>query len=247
MKTHTFLMKRLSVLAIAVLVVASVASADAPTEVQLVEPSDLPDSILIQVIAIANIDQEPGTSSAIPRFTQHESDFTQVGYLNLCGCVPFSRYGWFGYDGDVHSTPIGGVARFPVIEASGRYIRIVTNPHLNSSEWVERPQERTSWRSGLVWTDSLTNSPVWLDPFFLPGKDSVVVYDSPGGKPCGLLAKNGTPGALRAVEQIGDFVKVEAVVLGYFDATPTVSPVGWIRVRDPKGHLLVWLRDFCSC
>jgi hypothetical protein len=124
-------------------------------------------------------------------------------------------------------------------------MRIVVNPRTGQSCWVEKPESGGSWSSGLVWFDSLPANRVWLDPFTLTGSDSLAVYERPGGRLLRVLNKDSMPGALRAVRQRGNMVLVEAV-----SGDPenyTATPIGWIRVRDSLGRLLLWLYDFDSC
>jgi hypothetical protein len=203
--------------------------------------AEIPDSILLRTIAIANIEQRGPSDSLKPQFVEADSGFLPAGLLNLGSCVPFSK---FGDNPTERALSPGGLLRFPVVQLSDGYIRIVTDPLTSSEAWVKRPAPGGSWNAGLVLLDSLTGV-AWLDPFTLTATDSLVVYDGPGGKRSRVLRKDSLPGGLRATRQSGDWIFVEAV---REDPENYVStPIGWIRTRDPKGRLLIWLYSEDNC
>jgi hypothetical protein len=222
-------------------VLTAAATADAPYEHWWVSRSAIADGVLTGAVAVVNLPWGFPAYS-LSTFTRSDSAFTAASAADPGDWTPLSS---FGYHSDRPLRLRDGVYRFPVVEIADTLICVVTDPPTAATTWIRRPPDSGSWSFGLVRFDSLAGCRGWLDPFTLSGFGAVTVYEDADGSRHRLIPKDELPGPLRAVEQRGNYVRVIAVI-DRGDWTEE-RPLGWLRVRDSRGRLLLWLYDFGNC
>ena len=234
--------------------------ADAPVETYYFERSQIPDDILREtkgVLTVSIIDPKAYAEyynqsvikdmPYISVFKKQKNLLKKIGVLDMTGV----------------STPTGGQYgpsiwhRFPVTNAQGVYLEIIYNLPKRKKCWVDFSELKSSLspeKPVLNWfTNQYSSETVSVDIFYLTRDNAIKLYDSPSLESSShiitpqseILSSYGAYDvrALQIIERMNGFGRlVENIGL---DRPP--RRIGWIRLRDENGLLMVWPIMGLSC
>jgi len=149
----------------------------------------------------------------------------------------------YGYSGT-------GSFRFPLIEESGNYCQIVTDPQADRRIWINREELARNLENGveIKLFDSLDNF-VNVDLFFFTDSKKKKIYSEPVKDSSYKVVDEKTWPALSAAETRNGFVRL-TITESNEDSDPEKplerKTVGWARIRDNEGLLTVWLISACE-
>lgn len=228
--------------------------ADSPDETYFLERKQIPDSFLREaqaVLTLAILDPkayaayyqktEVKSKPYISVFQKGKNGFAKLGLLNETEIM----------------TPTGGEYgpakwyRFPVIGGRETYLEIIYNLPENKRCWVnlaELEHSLSGEKPVLEWftTRHASKKHVSVDIFYLARNNEITLCNGPGLKyPC----RTATPRS-EIVQSHGTYDAAAFILLerrnGFgrlgksrgADSPP--MPIGWIRLRDENGLLMVW-------
>jgi hypothetical protein len=216
----------------ALLLGASSARADSTAQQHFVTREEVPDFVLQGLIGIATVRTGPGTPE-LPRFEPSESTFRPAGTLKLTETVALS--GW-SYGGEESRD-------FPVIARRGDFLQIISNARTGETTWLQVQGSSTPLGTSVSFNSLYPEK----DPegmeidllFLLPPGERLVFRSAP--TPAAREVKVpgqvlGSAFAFKVLDRQGDFLRVG------IEESPEepVRPLGWVRMKDPKGTLRVW-------
>jgi hypothetical protein len=241
------------VIAAMIMAIPSQGYSDAPVETYFLERTQIPDNVLREMKAVLTVRiidpkayaeyySQPNMKQApyITVYKKTGNSFKKMGILEKAQI----------------KTPTGGEDRpstwyrFPVTNSKGEYFEIIYDILGNKKCWVNF-SELKSLLSGekpvLDWfTTQPSSEPISVDIFFLTRNKEIRVYTSPtSGSPSQALTPQSE--ILRTNEVYDDraFQIIERKNgFGHLGVNQgcdrPARSIGWIRLRDEKGRLLVW-------
>jgi len=171
-----------------------------------------------------------------------------VGVLN--GTIPVSNFGYYPpfepYAVDEY--------RYPITARRGRYLQIVTDPVDNRRRWLDPEEVQRNFRVKVVMLDSLAAvSPgeLFLDVFRFTPDRKCRLYKTPSpDADFRLISETDTAGYLLSILEVrGGFARVGNYVVNLVNQleTPKIVPLGWVRIWDDEGVLLIWIKNEDLC
>lgn len=255
-------MKRplLIVLTAMIMAISSQGYSDAPVETYFLEKTQIPDNVLRETKAVLTVNiidpkayaeyyNQPNLKLApyITVYKKTGNSFKKMGILEKAQI----------------KTPTGGNYgpstwyRFPVTNSKGEYFEIIYDISEHKKCWVNFSELKSSLsgeKPVLDWfTTQPSSEPVSVDIFFLTRNKEIRVYTSPtSGSPSQALTPQSD--ILRTSEVYDDraFQIIERKNgFGHLGVNQgcdrPARSVGWIRLRDENGRLLVWPIMGLSC
>jgi hypothetical protein len=190
----------------------------------------------------------PDTSVAPAVPEERPGDGYIVGVLN--GTIPVSN---FGYYPPFEPYAVDGY-RYPITARRGRYLQIVIDPVDNRRRWLDPEEVEKDFRVKVVMLDSLAAvSPgeLFLDVFRFTPDRRCRLYETPSPDAgFRLISETDTAGyLLSALEVRGGFVRVGNYIVNFENQleAPKIVPLGWVRIWDDDGVLLIWIKNEDLC
>ncbi|MCP3138648.1 hypothetical protein [Pyxidicoccus xibeiensis] len=222
-----------------VLLTASAARADLPSERLYLSRVDVAEDALRNVIGVAFVhtafDEERRPSGTLPRYLPSGDAFELAGTLAVKDLQALS-----GWDYDT------ALRKFPVVEQRGSYIHVVIDVRKNTRAWLrELPRDSTREgpslqflpfdSKGWQWTgvEYLDLAPGGQARLYLAAREDARSHPLSVAQPPRL---EGEAVELRIIRTKGNFMQVGAMV----DLDQPLVPMGWLRMTDEEGLLLVW-------
>ncbi|HLM43897.1 MAG TPA: hypothetical protein VK458_08515 [Myxococcaceae bacterium] len=232
------------------LLTATSARADLPSESLYLSRSEIPDESLRGVIGIAFISvytgpdpmlevQDPtpvrGFDGELSVFVPSGDGFTPDGKISLTTMRPIS--GWdYAYT---------ALRKFPVIEQRGNYVHVVIDAQTNERAWLQMHREHgtgpevnfTAFTSG-EWSWS------GIEVYDLTPGGETRLYGAPRSEARWHPLSRSRPARregevvddLRIMKVHGNFVQVGELI----NLDEELDPVGWVPLTDENGVLLIW-------
>jgi hypothetical protein len=171
-----------------------------------------------------------------------------VGVSN--GTIPVSNFGYY--------PPPGPYAvdeyRYPITARQGRYLQIVIDPIDNRRRWLDPEEVEKDFRARVVMFDSLATvgpGEIFLDVFRFTPDRRCRLYNAPSpDADFKVISEADTAGYLLSVLEVrGGFARVGNYIVNYENQpeAPKVVPLGWVRIWDDEGVLLVWIENVDLC
>jgi hypothetical protein len=255
-------MKRLPLIVLTAMIMAipSQGYSDAPVETYFLEKTQIPDNVLRETKAVLTVNiidpkayaeyyNQPNMKQApyITVYKKAGNSFKKMGVLEKAQI----------------KTPTGGKYgpitwyRFPVTNSKREYFEIIYDILGNKKCWVNFSELKSSLsgeKPVLDWfTTQPSSEPVSVDIFFLTRNKEIRVYTSPtSGFPSQVLTPQSEILRTRSVYDDRAFQIIERkngfghLVVNRGCDIPGRS-IGWIRLRDENGRLLVWPITGLSC
>lgn len=186
----------------------------------------------------------------IELYTSESGTFTAAGALNLTDIIPISGWSWTGYKAERIIT-----VRFPIVEKKGQYRRIVYNPLLGSTAWIDFPAMKKVFEPRSVYNMSETyftetdfkqdeENPICVDLFSL--SQAQELYKAPDASAhfdriSPLVPDPGSPsGSNYGYGYIMEIQNGFALVSDIDIVTGEERRIGWIKIRNNDGMLTLW-------
>lgn len=221
--------------------------ADAPSEGYHVAYKDISKEVLRNTIGILTINSRAGKEATLQTYAREAGQYVPAALLEAADTTPISS---FGYHPPVDSGTIENY-RYPIIEATDSYVRIVYDPVKNLSGWINLIETGKRFSTSVTMLHDLEALKSFsIDIFSFTESGKRKFYKFPG-----------TPDNHFLVEKSDIsywFLTVMDMRKGYLqlgkprfnDSTlelEGVDPIGWIRIRDDQGLLTFWIMlvDMC--
>jgi hypothetical protein len=229
----------LSTLSTLVLLAASPARADLPSETIYLSRAEISDESLRGVIGIAFISSMTGPdqqlSGEIPHFQPDGEDFEQEGTLPLKDLRAIS-----GWDYDLQS-----LRKFPVVERRGHYLHVVVDVRTNERAWISDIQEaETGPEVEYLGFDSKQWEYQGIELYHFAPKAQTRLYTAPRAdarfhplspdyppRRKGEYAQD-----VRIIKTKGNFIQIGDTL----SLDQPLEPLGWLPISDENGLLLIW-------
>ena len=242
-----------SAILVIILTISFQCYADAPYETYFLDRTQIPDNILRNTKAVLTVNITDPKAYAeyygkskimdtpyISIFKKNETSFNKIGILNKA---------------DI-KTPTGGEYgpiswyRFPVIDWQGEFLKIVYNLSEQKKCWVNFSELKSSsiYDQPVLnqFTNQSSSETVTVDIFYLTKKNEIKLYNAPSLKSASqivtpaskILTSSGAydAGAFQIVEQKNGLARL----VHTFGLDMPTQSIGWIRLRDKNGLLLLW-------
>jgi hypothetical protein len=219
--------------------------ADGPYEQYHVPRGKVIKGILKKTIGILTIssDKEGKELKTYKRILQRTGadQFQNDGKLAVATDTrPVSNFGYQTPDNEHHI----GNYRYPITAKSGKFVRIVHHSLEKSETWVNPDEVKNDFgQVSVVMLKHLKKSPFCADIFYFSATGVRKLYKKPSkdSKYSLIKEKDLENSLLTIIDQKGEFVRV-----GASNSDPggeSISPLGWIRIRDDAGALTIWIED----
>ncbi len=139
--------------------------------------------------------------------------------------------------------------RYPIIDRSGKFLRICYNPVRFLEGWVDLEEVQQEFETSIINLDSIqTPSSFFIDIFHFSPEGRCKVYSRLDANSDFTLLSKDNPKyfVFRILELKGEYAKI-AAVLGMGNGEEPRETLGWIRLRDKRGALAIWIMcaDLC--
>jgi hypothetical protein len=255
-------MKKLLLIALTAMIMAipSQGYSDAPVETYFLEKTQIPDNVLKEtkaVLTVSIIDpkayaeyyNQPNMKQApyITVYKKAGNSFKKIGVLGKAQ-IKTPTGGHYGP---------GAWYRFPVTHSKGEYLEVIYDILEHQKCWINFSELKSSLsgeKPALDWfTTQSSSEPVSVDIFFLTRNKEIRVYTSPtsrspsqGLTPQSEILRTSEVYDARAFQIIERKNGFGKFVVNQGCDRPGRS-IGWIRLRDENGRLLVWPIMGLSC
>lgn len=228
-------------LAVAMLLAGFLSSstmADCGDEVWIVPPGELSERVLYETTAVLTVGLSsgaplsfasyfPGIGRWEPEMKISANEFAPVSRAPVC---------------DDRSHPLDG-ARLPIIERAGEYVRIIYNARKKTAVWFKA----TDLGSSIVDLSSVTVGTALHTGLDAREEAETRVFSFPDEEGDSYTVLPSHHVLVRVAGQQGAFVRLEATRVNRATLKREVVPLGWIRLRSPKGALMLWPWYYDDC
>ncbi len=255
-------MKKLLLIFLATMIttIPSQSHSDAPVETYFLEKTQIPDNVLRETKAVLTVNMiDPKTYAEY----YNQPNINQAPYISVYKKVGNSFKKMGVLEKVQIKTPTGGEYgpsawyRFPVTNSKREYFEIIYDILEHKKCWVNFSELKSSLsgeKPGLDWfTTRSSSEPVSVDIFFLTRNKEIRVYTSPtSGSPSQALTPQSEILRTSAVYDARAFQIIESKNgFGHLGVNQgcdrPARSIGWIRLRDENGRLLVWPIMGLSC
>jgi len=192
-------------------------------------------------------DQARGPEGQVDRFEPYRK-------LNvLAATIPVSNYGYHPPIGGVVADDVCGY-RYPIVERCSSYLNIVYDPVENWRAWVDLRDLKQDFFTQVVMLDSLAAvgpGEFFLDVFRFTPDRKCRLYKTPSpDADFRVISEQDTAGYLLTVLEVrGGFARVGNYIENFENQleAPKIVPLGWVRIWDDDGVLLIWIKNEDLC
>jgi hypothetical protein len=216
--------------------------ADAPYEKYHLFYQEISKDVLRKTIGILTISSGIKKGTELKTYSKSGNKYIFDKIIKPKETIPISN---FGYHPSFHEPYIENY-RYPIVFRSDPFLCIVYDPKKNLKTWVNLEEVGRDFYILRVFLDSLSISEdLFVDVFYFTGSVKRKVYKEPeNGADFSVISEDEHKySAFKVIEQKDGFIKI-----GIFrwDADPLkeepVEPIGWIKIRDDKGYVTVWVK-----
>ncbi len=190
----------------------------------------------------------PDTSDAPAVPEERPGNGYAIGVLN--GTIPVSNFGYYPpfepYAVDEY--------RYPITARRGRYLQIVIDPVDNRRRWLDPKEVEKDFRTRVVMFESLAAvapGEYFLDVFRFTPDWKCRLYKTPSpDADFRLISETDTAGYLLSVLEVRcGFARVGNYIVNIDNQleAPKIVPLGWVRIWDDDGVLLIWIKNEDLC
>jgi hypothetical protein len=219
--------------------------ADAPYERYHVSYKDISEDILKETIGILTINSGVKKGKKVRTYLRTEDKFTFDKVLKIEETTPVSNY---GYQPPIDELGIENY-RFPVVAKVDQYLCIVYEPKKNLRGWINLGEMEQDFYTDLVILDSIpVPSEFFVDIFYFTDDGIREIYKDID-KAAVTISKELFEGSLlKVTDQKNGFIKIEGPAFINHDiGKGQIELSGWIRIRDDRGNLTIWIIDVDQC
>ena len=228
------------------------AYADAPFENYHVKYKDISKAILkntVGVLTISNWEDKEGTVFKMYTKDGNKYSFESEIYVIL-ETKPVSHFGYANpakLNGGKQDNLITSY-RYPILAVDGDYIQIAYNSIKDLRAWLYKKDLEESFECLTVVFNGIkkfTQATYFLDIFSFPPSTSCKIYKSPDNKSQFSVMKKKEPFEFPIVpmEQKGNFLRVAQYNVDMEKNTIGLKPLGWIKIKNDDGLIMIWLCD----
>lgn len=191
----------------------------------------------IGTLSIYNWTQKTGKN--IISYQKKPNGFILSKYFDIKkDTIPFSTWGLTGWRTN------DSIYRFPITAKENDYLQIVIDVQKEIRAWVNLQSLEISFMVDVILFEAIKGKK-WdtiINPI-LSGPWKVKVCEEPNesSKSFDLLLGGWDPLFFKAMESSGGYVKVDRWVYSQEAGKSSIKPLGWIRVKDKEGKLLIWV------
>jgi hypothetical protein len=224
--------------------------ADAPYERYSMEFSDSLKVILKQTRGILTVNSRESGCDTLTLFEKNGGNFKKIKKIDVLNeSVPISN---FGYEQPIRENYVTAY-RFAVISKNDRYVQVIYNIRKNLSGWLSFEELNKKYSIMLIMFNENVNLTKALNfvsiyRFTLSGKRKV--YKRPiWNSSYKIISKNDPKyDVLFVILEIKNgFARIAHYDFDMNQIKETIDPIGWIRIWDDEGMLLIWLYDVDLC
>ncbi len=216
--------------------------ADAPYEKYHLFYQEISKDVLRKTIGILTISSGLKKGTELKTYSKSGNKFIFDKIIKATETIPISNFGyqpWF-------EQPYIENYRYPIIARSDPFLCIVYDPKKNFKTWVNLTEGGKDFNTRVAFLDSLSiPGSLFVDMFYLTGGVERKVYKEPkDGTDFSVISEEEYKyTAFKVLEQKDGFIKIG---IFWWSTDPVkeipVELIGWIKIRDDKGHLTVWLK-----
>jgi len=171
----------------------------------------------------------------------------------LAATIPVSNY---GYHPPMGGLPIDDVYsyRYPIVERCSSFLNIVYDPVENWRAWVDLRDVEQDFFTQAVMLDSLAAAEpgsLFLDVFRFTPDRKCRLYKAPSlDADFRVISEQDTAEYLLTVLEVrGGFARVGNYITNPENQieAPKIVPLGWVRIWDDDGVLLIWVKNEDLC
>lgn len=217
--------------------------ADGPYETYHVAIDDISKDVLKNSIGILTINAGIKKGMELKTFVRDEEQFTYVKNLKVRGeTTPISN---FGLRPPIDTSYISNY-RYPIVGKVNHYLCIVYDPKRNIKAWVNKNaiEENFSGVSVIIIDSLKTPSSFFVDIFYFTKSGRRKLYqESKNDADFIVISKDEHKySLLRIIEQKNGFVRIGIAYVDYSAGQESIEPIGWIRIRNNQGMLMIWVK-----
>ena len=220
--------------------------ADAPYEKFHVPYNDQLRTVLKNTIGILTIINFKTREKELKTYLKTKEDFTYDKSLKIRDeTIPVSNC---GYHPPIFESSISNY-RYPIVEEFGEYLRIAYDPINNLKVWVNRKEVEENFHTSVVMLDSIkTPLPDFVDIFYFTKSGKRKLYKEPkkDAEFTVISEDKYKYTLLKIIDQENGFVKM-GIYHFVYQGESTIEPIGWIRLRDDQGALMIWIKGVDLC
>lgn len=220
--------------------------ADAPYEQYHVAYEDISKDVLKNTMGILTINSGIKKGAELKTYLKSGKKFTFNRILKVKETIPISN---FGYHPPIEELDIENY-RYPIVDKSDRYLQIVYDPKKNLKAWVNIKEVEENFYSTIVMLDNIKiPSNFFVDIFYFTKTGRRKIYnDAKKNADFTIISRDDYRDTLlRIMEQKNGFIKIGIVHVNFDTYEEFIEPIGWIKVRDDRGLLTIWIKyvDLC--
>lgn len=237
---------KISVVSVISLLYSLPSFADAPYEKYHVTCKEISKDVLKNTIGILTIYSGDNKGTQLRTYLRSGKQFTYNKSLEVKEeTIPISA---FGYHPPIDESCIGG--RYPIVEKSARYLRIVYNPIKNLEAWFSIDDLEENFYTSIIMLDKIdTSSRFFVNIFCFTQSGKRKLYKEPkeDANFIIILKDEHKHSLLKIMEQKNDFVRIGILHVDFSTNKKSIEPIGWISIRDNRAMLTIWIEDADLC
>jgi len=237
---------KIVILGVVSLLYSSFLFADAPYEKYHVAYENISKDVLKNTIGILTINSGVKKGTELKTYSRIGKQFIYNTTLRIKETIPVSN---FGYHPPIEELNIENY-RYPIVAKFGEYLCIVYDPIKNSKTWINIEELEKNFYTSIVMLDNIeTPSSFFVDIFYFTKNGRRRLYKEPKKNADFIIISKDKYGdsLLSIIAQKNEFVKIGVVTVNFDTYEESIKPLGWIRIRDDKGMLRLWIKyvDLC--
>lgn len=198
---------------------------------------EVSDRVLKDAIGVLSITSRTGDIYELRTERRIDGGFEPATPLNIGNeTTPVSHFGFHPPQRSAHGH------RYPVVDTAEEHLEIAYEVPYNKRIWVSLQNLEEDFFVKLTMFDSIdVPSPFYVDIFFSSEYKKRTVFEEPKDDAKNRVLDIGQYGRslIRVTDARHGFLKIGMGSLDYPEES--IIPLGWIKLRDDKGRLAIWI------
>jgi hypothetical protein len=234
------------IVSIASVILISSLFSEIPYEFYRVKYNEISRDVLKNTIGILTINSGTLGGTELRGYSRAGNRFSYDTTIKVEETIPISN---FDYQPRLREMSGVGNYRYPIVGAFEKFMCITYDPKKNLRTWISLKETEEKFEVNIVMLDSMLKSKdYYLDIFYSTESGRKKVYNEPKmGVRFHIISKD-KYSLIVLLGQKNGFLRIGYVKSGIgIDEQKVVESPGWIRIRDDKGLLTIWIKyvDLC--
>lgn len=234
---------------VSILLLSSV-FADAPYEKFHISCKDISKEVLRDAIGILTVYSDKRKPKELKAYSKQGDQFVFGGILKLKEAIPISSFGYHYCPPlpplDCDSLNIR-THRYPIVASFDRYLCVASHPVKNLRVWINVEDLKEDFKVSILMLEEINSWDGFIDIFCFTESKRRKVYREPKRDSDYFIISPKGELLLKAIEQKDGFIKIGRVDVDFDTYEESIEPIGWIRIRDDEGRLMIWIEDVDLC